>query len=121
MWDVATTNDFDRWFAGLTDGERIELDAVVALLKSFGPRLGRPHADTLKESRHSNMKELRARTATSVLRVAFAFDPNRAAILLVGGDKSGVNQRRFYRQLINRADALFDGHLAAIARRRNKE
>jgi hypothetical protein len=121
MWDVATTNEFDRWFADLTDEERVEIDAVLVLLKSFGPQLGRPHADTLNGSRHSNMKELRAGTATSVLRVAFAFDPSRSGILLVGGDKSGVNQQRFYKQLIKRADVLFDAHLAALRRGRSKE
>ena len=66
------------------------------------------------------MKELRASTATSQLRVAFAFDPNRAGILLIGGDKVGVNQRRFYRQLIETADLLYGAHLAAVQARRRK-
>ena len=60
------------------------------------------------------MKELRASTADEVLRVAFAFDPNRVGILLVAGDKSGVSQKRFYRQLIAKADALYDVHLAKL-------
>jgi hypothetical protein len=60
------------------------------------------------------MKELRADTQDKVMRIAFAFDPNRAAILLLAGDKSGVNQKRFYRQLIAKADALYDAHLARI-------
>lgn len=88
--------------------------AKVELLKLLGPRLGRPHADTLNDSRHANMKELRADTHDKVMRIAFAFDPNRAAILLVAGDKSGVNQKRFYRQLIIKADELYDAHLARI-------
>jgi hypothetical protein len=64
------------------------------------------------------MKELRADTADKVMRVAFAFDPNRAAILLVGGDKSGVSQKRFYKQLIAKADELFDVHLATLKTRK---
>lgn len=60
------------------------------------------------------MKELRADTKDEVLRIAFAFDPERAAILLVGGDKSGVGQKRFYKQLIAKADAFYEAHLEAI-------
>jgi len=114
MWHVATTAAFDEWFADLEEDGQSELIAKVELLKLLGPRLGRPHADTLNGSKHANMKELRADTADKVLRVAFAFDPNRAAILLVAGDKSGVSQKRFYQQLIARADKLFDTHLATL-------
>jgi hypothetical protein len=63
------------------------------------------------------MKELRAGTSHQRLRIAFTFDPQRKAILLVGGDKSGVGQRRFYKRLIAEADALYDAHLAAICRK----
>jgi hypothetical protein len=59
------------------------------------------------------MKELRATTKGHVLRIAFAFDPSRMAILLVAGNKSGTNQRRFYRQLIDKADRLYDTHLVS--------
>ncbi|WP_397568748.1 type II toxin-antitoxin system RelE/ParE family toxin [Schlesneria sp. T3-172] len=62
------------------------------------------------------MKELRADTSDKVIRVAFAFDPERTGILLVAGDKSGVSQKRFYKQLIAKADQLFDAHLEAIKR-----
>ena len=96
--------------------------AKVNLLRHLGPRLGRPHADTLNGSKHANMKELRANTADQVLRVAFAFDPKRSGLLLVAGDKSGVGQKRFYRQLIAKADELFDAHLAKLrARKKRKE
>ena len=53
--------------------------------------------------------------------MAFAFDPNRKAILLVAGDKSGVGEKRFYRQLIDQADARFDAHLAKIKRQKQEE
>ena len=123
MWTVTTTGEFDRWFTGdLSDGEREELTAVVNLLRLFGPMLKRPHADTLNGSRYANMKELRARTGDSVLRVAFAFDTERKAVLLAGGNKSGVGQKVFYAQLIDRADRLFAEHLAklAVARKKGK-
>lgn len=121
MWQVATTGEFDKWFASLGDDEKVEVIAKVELLKVFGPQLRRPHADTLGGSRHANMKELRADTSTSVLRIAFAFDPARQAILLIGGDKGGVSQKRFYKMLIERADALFDAHLAGLRKRRKEQ
>ena len=95
--------------------------ALVTLLEQFGPQLGRPHADTLNDSRHANLKELRFAAADGVWRVAFAFEPKRTAILLVAGDKSGVSEKRFYRQLIDTADARFDAHLAKIKRQKEKE
>ena len=79
-----------------------ELLAHAKLLAQFGPNLGRPTVDTLKASRHANMKELRFAWSGEVRRVAFAFDPKRQAILLVGGDKGGADQRRFYKRLIRR-------------------
>ena len=91
-----------------------ELLAQGKVLEQFGPTLGRPHVDTLKGSRHANMKELRFGTEDGVWRVAFAFDPKREAILLVAGDKSGGGEQRFYRQLIRRADERFDDHLARV-------
>jgi hypothetical protein len=118
IWQVTTTDTFDEWFAALDAEGQAELIAKVELLKVFGPRLGRPHADTLNGSKHANMKELRADAADLVLRVAFAFDPERTAILLVAGNKAGVGQRRFYRQLIAAADELFDARLAGLRRKR---
>lgn len=91
-----------------------ELLAHARLLQEFGPHLGRPTVDTLKGSKYANMKELRFDCEGGVWRVAFAFDTERAAILLVGGDKGGADQRRFYKKLIASADARFDGHLATL-------
>jgi hypothetical protein len=121
MWVVSTTDVFDKWFTELDEDAQAEIIAKVELLKLLGPALGRPHADTLKGSKHSNMKELRADTARQVLRIAFAFDPQRAALLLIGGNKSGATQRRFYSQLIAKADSLFDAHLAAIKAKPNRK
>jgi hypothetical protein len=74
----------------------------------------------LNGSSYANMKELRFDAADGVWRVAFAFDPKRRAIVLVAGDKAGVNQKRFYRQLVARADTRFKGHLAALKKKGSK-
>ena len=110
-WEVGFDPAFDREFDALPTTVQDELLAQAKLLEAFGPALGRPKVDTLNGSRYANMKELRFQADDGVWRVAFAFDPQRKAILLVAGDKSGVNERRFYRQLIKRADARFSMHL----------
>jgi len=75
-----------------------ELFALMGLLKQYGPKLGRPHADTLNDSEHANMKELRFKADGGVWRVTYAFDPKREAILPAAGDKSGVSEKRFSKQ-----------------------
>lgn len=96
---------------GLPEAVRDAFYAHAMMLAEFGPQLGRPHADTLKGSRFSNMKEFRFRAANGVWRFAYAFDPKRRAIVLVAGNKSGVGQARFYQQLVEKADARFAAHL----------
>lgn len=113
-WTVLFHDDFANEFADLAESLQDELLAHALLLRDFGPGLGRPTVDTLKGSKHTNMKELRFGWAGGVWRVAFAFDPERQAILLVGGDKGGADQRRFYKRLIAMADDRFDGHLATF-------
>lgn len=110
-WAVAFHEAFADEFLRLDPKVRQELSAYIGLLRQFGPHLRRPYTDTLNGSRHANMKELRFDAADGAWRVAYAFDPSRHAIVLVAGDKSGQNTRRFYRQLITKADARFDDHL----------
>ncbi len=119
MWNVTTTDEFDAWFADLSEDSQVEVIAKVELLKLFGPKLARPHADTLKGSKYANMKELRADPQSQVLRIAFAFDPNREAILLVGGDKSGRGQKQFYKRLLAKAEKLYETHLSKIQVRKD--
>jgi len=116
QWTVLFDETFATELADFDLEVRMELGAMLALLRQYGPQLARPHADTLKGSRHANMKELRFNTVGGVWRVAYAFDPERAAILLVAGDKSGTSERRFYRQLIDTADRRFDDHIRALAK-----
>ena len=117
-WIVEIVDEFEPEFDALHEEVRTEILALTRLLQQFGPRLGRPRVDTLKDSRHANMKELRFSAADGEWRVAFAFDPKRKAILLVAGDKSGGSQKRFYRELIRRADDRFDAHLARMKKER---
>jgi hypothetical protein len=109
-------DEFKPEFDALHEDVRTEVLALSLVIQEFGPQLGRPRVDTLKGSRHANMKELRFSAAGGEWRVAFAFDPRRRAILLVAGDKSGGSERRFYRELIRKADDRFDAHLARIRR-----
>jgi hypothetical protein len=129
---ISEHNEFDAWEVNFysefapefRECPEVVQDAILALLiklRRFGPQLGRNDVDTLKGSRYPNMKELRFNTADEEWRVAFAFDPNRKAILLAGGSKSGVSQNRFYKSLISVADGRFERHLAAIAKERKKE
>jgi len=113
-WEVLFQSEFDTEFQALEQGLQDELLAHALLLREFGPNLGRPTVDSLKGSRHANMKELRFGWAGEVWRIAFAFDPRRRAILLVGGDKRGADQKRFYRRLIAVADERLDRHLAEM-------
>lgn len=114
-WTVRFLDEFEPEFAQISEAVQNELLAQAGLLEQLGPRTGRPRVDTLKGSKHANMKELRFDAAGGVWRAAFAFDPRREAILLVAGDKSGVSEQRFYRSLIRKADVRFDAHLARVA------
>ncbi len=119
-WEVEFYDDFEPEFDALPETVQDELLAHAELLQHFGPTLGRPTVDTLNDSRHANMKELRFKADNGEWRVAFAFDPDRKAMLLVAGDKSGVSQRRFYRDLIRKADDRFDAHLAKVKKKDRK-
>ncbi|WP_017995953.1 type II toxin-antitoxin system RelE/ParE family toxin [Rhizobium leguminosarum] len=93
---------------------RVELLAYLVLLRQKGFRLGRPEVDTLGGSKHVNMKELRIKVLKAQWRFAFAFDPERKAIVLCGGAKSGMSQKLFYKRLIDLADKRYDEHLSEL-------
>jgi hypothetical protein len=122
-WIVRFSDEFEGEFLAVQREVQDELLATARLLMDYGPALGRPYVDTLKGSKHANMKELRFDAAGGVWRVAFAFDPRRQGVLLVAGDKSGVSENRFYRRLIARADKRYATHLDRLnigpARRRD--
>jgi hypothetical protein len=111
VWEVEYTDTFGAWWDELTEDEQDRITSAVELLEQSGPALGRPLVDTLKGSRHPNMKELRPRGGH--MRVLFAFDPRRMAILLMGGDKS-QRWSSWYAEAIPAADTLYDEHLQTL-------
>lgn len=112
-WEVEYTDQFGEWFLGLALADQRRVAAAVRFLEEQGPGLGRPYADTIATSRHSNMKELRPRGGQ--LRVLFAFDPRRMAILLLGGGKTH-RWNTWYEEAVPAADALYDEHLETLRR-----
>ena len=119
-WSVEIGDGFQPEYDDLPEDVQNEILANSRLLQQFRPLLKRPRADTLNASPHANMKELRVDAADGVWPVAFAFDPKRKAILLVVGDKSGVSEKKFYKQLIDKADERFDAHLARLKQKERK-
>ena len=111
-WEVEYTDQFAEWWETLSMAEQASLEASVRLLERDGPLLSRPFADSVKGSRHSNMKELRTQCQGRPLRTFFAFDPRRSAILLIGGDKTG--DARFYERMVPLADRLYDEYLKEL-------
>ncbi len=113
-WIVEFHPAFEREFDDYPETVQDSILARAGLIEIHGPQLGRPYADTLSGSRHANMKELRFDASNGVWRVAFAFDPQRTAVLLAAGDKSGARESRFYRRLIAQAEDRFDDHLRRL-------
>ena len=113
-WQILFHDDFVLEFKQFSRNVQKKMLARIKLLEKFGFQLGRPHVDTLKGSKYNNMKELRFDADDGVWRIAFIFDPQRNAILLVGGDKSKFKEKRFYKQLIDKADFRYQQHLDNI-------
>jgi len=114
VWEIEFTDQFGEWWEGVGEEEQDLLDAAVEKLEIYGPALGRPLADTITGSKHPNMKELRP--IGSYIRVFFAFDPRRAAILLIGGEKKRGRWKKFYEEMIPVADALYEQHIEQLRR-----
>lgn len=111
MWEVESSDEYDKWFASLDEESKTAVLERVLLLRELGPNLPRPYSDVLHGTKnHRNLKELRNRTAEHVLRVAYYFDPIRKAFLLTGGDKKGQNQEKFYKNLIAEAESIIEKH-----------
>lgn len=114
VWEVEYTDQFEEWWEGLTPAEQDSINSGVELLEENGPNLDFPYTSGIRSSRHSNMRELRVQSGGRPLRIFYAFDPRRTAILLLGGDKTGND--RFYPRFVRRADELYDQHLAELRR-----
>ncbi|HVC35042.1 MAG TPA: type II toxin-antitoxin system RelE/ParE family toxin [Chloroflexota bacterium] len=115
-WDVEYTDEFGAWWESRSDDQQERIVALVGLLEERGPTLGRPYTDTLSGSSIPNLKELRVPTTDEgVLRILFAFDLLRVAILLLGGDKTGA-WNDWYKWAIAEAERLYEGHLVQLRR-----
>jgi hypothetical protein len=111
-WEVEFTDEFEQWWHTLSESEQGKVDARVSLLMEHGPNLGFPFSSQVKASRFPEMRELRAQSGGDPLRMLYAFDSRRTAILLVAGDKTGDD--RWYERNVPMADRLFERHLRTI-------
>jgi hypothetical protein len=111
-WDVEYTDEFEEWFGELDLDAQGEVGATVDLLVEHGPSLGFPKSTKVVTSRYGAMRELRVQYAGRPLRILYAFDPRRTAILLLGGDKTGDD--RWYEVHVPAADRLYAEHLETL-------
>lgn len=117
VWEVVFTDEFEQWWITLSGEEQDKIDTSVGLLEKLGPNVPFPHSSGV-ESRHGHMRELRVQVQGRPFRILYAFDPQRAAILLIGGDKTGDN--RWYEVYVPKAETLYDQHLAALKKEHKK-
>ena len=111
-WEVENTDEFGEWFGDLPPADQDAIDFTVDLLIAQGSKLRFLHSSGINNSRHSHMRELRIQSGGKPLRVFYAFDPRRSAILLIGGDKTGDD--RFYERMIPVADDLYDVYVQEL-------
>ena len=116
MWRIERTDEVANWIAGLDDDTKESILKILFILREIGPSLGRPYVDTVKESKHKNMKELRIQRKKRIFRIFFIFDPKQNAVLLIGGDKRG--DKNFYKRLIPQADRLYNSYLEKRKRKK---
>ena len=114
VWNVEYTDEFAQWFGGLGESQQDDVTATGLLLMEQGPQLPFPHSSGLAGSRHAHLRELRVQSGGRPLRIFYAFDPRRSAILLIGGDKTGDG--RFYERMIPIADRLYDAYIEEIGK-----
>ena len=114
-WEVEFTDEFEEWWHTLSESEQGKVDARVTLLMERGPNLGFPFSSQVQTSRFPEMRELRAQAGGDPLRMLYAFDPQRTAILLAGGDKTGDD--KWYDRMVPVADTLFETHLVEIRKK----
>ena len=111
-WEVEHTDEFEVWWATLTEEEQESVSAYVEMLEERGPQLPYPYSSGVRGSRHGHMRELRIQHAGEPYRALYAFDPRRVAILLIGGEKTGND--RWYDEFVPVADDLYDEHLEQL-------
>ena len=110
--DVKYTNEFRNRWDTLTESEQEDVAATVGLLSKFGLQLPYPYSSGVEISSHGRMRELRVQSSGKPIRVFYAFDPRRVAVLLIGGHKT--SEKRFYERYALLADKLYDEHLQEL-------
>jgi hypothetical protein len=108
--EVITTDEFLAWYLALTEGEMEAVAHMVGLVEMAGVTLGSPYSSQIKGSEHA-LRELRKKGQP--IRIIYAFDPKRQAVMIIGGDKTGDD--RFYEVMVPQADKLFGRYLAEQA------
>jgi hypothetical protein len=111
-WNVEHTDEFAEWYGDLSETQQDDITANGLLLMEHGPQLPFPYSSGVNGSKHPQMRELRVQSGGRPLRIFYAFDPRRSAILLIGGDKTGDD--RFYKRMVPIADALYDVYIDEI-------
>jgi len=117
-WEVEFTDEFAEWWDELEEAVQDSLDRGVHLLEALGPSLPFPHSSDVQRSRHGHMRELRVQHGGDPYRVFYAFDPRRAALLLIGGCKAGDD--RFYERMVPLADRIYDEHWGELKKERRR-
>ena len=110
-WTVEYTDEFETWWVELAEGMQDDIDRVVMLLEEHGPTLGFPYSSAINGARFA-MRELRIQSDGHPIRILYAFDPVRSALLLIGGDKTGND--RWYIENVSKAERIFEEHLKEI-------
>jgi hypothetical protein len=113
--NVEYTDEFGFWWNTLSEDEQEDIAAIVGLLEEKGPELPFPFSTGVGGSKHSHMRELRVQSKSNPLRILYAFDPRRTAILLIGGNKRG--DKRWYKTYVPIADKLYADHLSELKKK----
>jgi hypothetical protein len=111
MADVVGSDEFDAWFQSLDESDTDAVARVVDMLEMQGATLPFPYSSAIKGSKLA-LRELRVQSRGRPLRVFYAFDPVRQAVLLLGGDKTGDD--RFYATMIPQAERIFARYLQEL-------
>jgi len=112
MVDVVVTGDFRAWFGSLDEAGQEDVATAIDLLEARGIALGYPKSSDIKGATFA-LRELRVQSKGRPLRVFYAFDPARQAVVLIGGDKTGDG--RFYKRMIPLAEKIWKEYLDETA------
>ena len=118
MVEVVGTDEFSDWFHDLGDSDQDAVARVVDMLESAGVSLPFPYSSAIEGSRYA-LRELRIKSRGKQIRVLYAFDVERQAVLLIGGDKTGND--RFYEVTIPKAERLWKQYLAELDSERRRK